>query len=139
MAAARKGTNADDMPPLQKLILEQMHRRSWSPAQVEERGIKHATLHRYMQRVELRTMPRESTLKELAAALDLDEHQVRDAAYRSMAANRGSRDSVGEAAPVARARQGGPVLPLEGLTEEQQEHLRRTAEIFRSQNPKAGP
>lgn len=38
---------------------------------------------------------------------------------------------------VGRGRNGGPVLPLEGLTEEQQTQLRQLAELFRSQNPKA--
>lgn len=139
MAARKRGTNPADMPPLQKLILEQMRARGWSPPQVEDRGVKHATLHRYMKPLILKGMPRDATLQELAKALDLDEQRLREAAYRSLAANRGVVDRAAEDVPVARTRQGGPVLPLEGLTEEQQEHLRRTAEIFRSQNPKAGP
>lgn len=81
---ARKDTNVEGMTPLQALIVTRMTERGWTPPQVEKRGVKHATLHRYMNPVQLRTLPRQSVLADLAKALDLTVEEVRDAAVRSL-------------------------------------------------------
>lgn len=89
------------MNPLQRLILDQMHKRGWSPKQVEARGVSHATLHRYMNPVKLQTLPRRQILEALAAALDLPLEAVRAAAMATIGWD-GSRGV--DAEPLADAR-----------------------------------
>jgi hypothetical protein len=88
LRVAKKVTKVAGMTPLQTLILDRMHDRGWDPVTVENRGVAHATLHRYMNPVLLRQMPRQSVIKSLARALDLTEDSVRNAAWLSMEANK---------------------------------------------------
>lgn len=91
---ARRDTDADGMPPLQRLIVEQMRRKGWSPQQVEDRGVSHSTLYMYTQPLTLRSLPRDATIDKLAEALDLTPDQIREAAWQSIEANRGrSKDT----------------------------------------------
>jgi hypothetical protein len=83
------------MYPLQRLVLDQMRDRGWSPKQVEDRGVKHATLHRYMNPLVLRGLPRQESLKQLADALDLDFERVLQAAKDSVGWDARRADSVG--------------------------------------------
>jgi hypothetical protein len=73
------------MTPLQALIIERMREKGWDPPDVEARGVKHATLHRYMNPVHLQQLPRKSVLRDLANALELDVDDVRQAAMDSIA------------------------------------------------------
>jgi hypothetical protein len=77
-------THAAGMSPLQALILDRMRSRGWTPKDVEDRGVAHATLHRYMNPVELKQPPRSSVLQSLASALDLPLARVQRAAVESV-------------------------------------------------------
>lgn len=72
------------MSPLQRLIVERMKARGWSNQHVEDRGVPHATLMRYINPLTMKAPPREATLRQLADALDLSFEQLRDAALASM-------------------------------------------------------
>lgn len=76
--------HAPGMSPLQALILNRMRERGWTPKQVEDRGVTHATLHRYMNPVALRQPPRKAVLEQLARALDLPLGRVEQAAVESV-------------------------------------------------------
>ena len=84
---AKRGTKARGMTPLQALVLSRMQEKQWDARTVESRGVTHATLHRYMNPVQLRQLPRQAVLEGLAKALQLDVEVVRQAA----------KDSVGTA------------------------------------------
>jgi hypothetical protein len=75
------------MNPLQRLILDRMHERGWSAKDVEDRGVKHATLWRYMNPVQLRQPPRRQVLEQLAMALDLPFEKVQRAAFETVDAS----------------------------------------------------
>ncbi len=77
-------TKVRGMSPLQALIVERMRVRGWDAKQVEARGVTHATLHRYMNPVHLRQLPRRSVIQALALALEIDESEVREAAVASL-------------------------------------------------------
>ena len=77
------------MTPLRALILGQMEARRWDPKDVEERGIAHATLHRYMNPLRMKTLPRSDVLTALATSLDLPLERVRQAAWESLEGNIG--------------------------------------------------
>lgn len=81
---ADRRAHAPGMSPLQALIINRMRERGWSPKQVEDRGVAHATLHRYMNPVELSQPPRKSVLQSLATALDLPLSRVQQAAVESV-------------------------------------------------------
>lgn len=81
---SRDSTHAGGMSPLQHLILETMRSKGWGPGDVEERGVKHATLHRYMNPVTMKALPRQQIINDLAAALDLTPERVRQAAMESL-------------------------------------------------------
>ncbi len=100
----------------------------WAPAR--------ATMSQHLQPgYWLSTMPRPKTIDELAVAIRVSAEQIREAAWRSLDANRDQK--APEEQPVGRASDGGQVLPLEGLTDEQVAALRSIAEAYRAQNPKA--
>lgn len=80
----RRVTKVSGMTPLQALILDRMRERGWTPKQVEERGVTHATLHRYMNPVRLKQLPRQSVLDQLSAALELPVSTIRLAAMDSI-------------------------------------------------------
>lgn len=82
---AKAGTNAGGMNPLQRLILDRMRERGWTPQDVEARGVTHATLHRYMNPLQLKTLPRQQVLASLAQALELPVEKVRAAAFAAIA------------------------------------------------------
>lgn len=88
---AKRVTRVAGMSPLQALITERMRAKGWDAPTVEARGVKHATLHRYMNPVALRQLPRAAVLQALATALDLDVEEVRQAA----------KDSIGDVVPQA--------------------------------------
>lgn len=81
---SKGGAHASGMSPLQTLILDRMRERGWTPKQVEDRGVSHATLHRYMNPVVLQQPPRKSVLKALADALDLPLSRMERAAVESV-------------------------------------------------------
>lgn len=81
---AERRAHAPGMSPLQALIVNRMRDRGWSPKQVEDRGVAHATLHRYMNPVVLNQPPRKSVLQSLATALDLPLSSVQQAAVESV-------------------------------------------------------
>jgi len=83
---AKRVTRVAGMSPLQALVTERMRTQGWDAPTVESRGVSHATLHRYMNPLVLRQLPRASVLTALAKALELDVEEVREAA----------KDSVGE-------------------------------------------
>lgn len=93
-------THAEGMPPLQALIINTMRERGWSPKQVEDRGVSHATLHRYMNPVELRQPPRKSILRDLATALDLPLSKVERAAVDSVGYGYSTTDEPAEPIPA---------------------------------------
>src|SRR3954447_5316928 len=78
------GAHASGMSPLQTLILDRMRERGWTPKQVEDRGVSHATLHRYMNPVVLQQPPRKSVLRALADALDIPLSKMERAAVESV-------------------------------------------------------
>jgi hypothetical protein len=80
----KTGTHSPGMSPLQRLILDRMRGKGWTAKQVEDRGVSHATLHRYMNPVQLRQPPRKSVLQSLATALDLPLRAVEQAAVESV-------------------------------------------------------
>jgi hypothetical protein len=80
------------MSPLQRLILDQMRRRGWTPADIEARGVTHPTLHRYMNPVTLKSPPRQGTQEALAKALDLPLVAVKRAALASVGWTAGSEE-----------------------------------------------
>lgn len=84
LCMAKKVTKVRGMTPLQALIRDQMERKGWEPRDVEDRGVKHATLHRYMQPIILKQLPRKSVLLSLAGALSLDVEDVLAAAVASL-------------------------------------------------------
>lgn len=75
------------MSPLRRLILDRMREKGWDPKDVEGRGVKHATLHRYMNPVEMLQLPRRSVLEALAAGLQLPVPVVTQAAKDSVGWN----------------------------------------------------
>lgn len=81
---ARKVTKVPGMTPLQALVLGRMREKQWDAKAVEARGVSHATLHRYMNPVVLRQLPRQRILESLASALDLSVDTVRQAAVESL-------------------------------------------------------
>ncbi len=81
---AGEGTQPSGMSPLQALILGRMRDKGWTPKQVEERGVSHATLWRYMNPVRLSSPPRKSVMQSLANALDLPVSEVQRAAVESV-------------------------------------------------------
>lgn len=85
---ARADTDPAGMTPLQVLILERMRQKGWDAKQVEDRGVKHATLHRYMNPIEMKQLPRQAVIQALAGALDLNEEDVLQAAKDSVAGAR---------------------------------------------------
>lgn len=103
---AEKGAHAGGMSPLQSLILDRMRERGWSPKDVEERGVKHATLHRYSNPIVLKQPPRKAVLQQLATALELDLAVVEQAAV----------ESVGYAYTGRRAVEVAPELSSEEAT-----------------------
>lgn len=88
---AKQVTRVVGMSPLRALITERMREKGWDAPTVEGRGVKHATLHRYMNPLVLRQLPRASVLEALAGALELDVEDVRQAA----------KDSIGDVEPRA--------------------------------------
>lgn len=103
------GADRAGMTPLQALILDRMAAKDWSPAEVEGRGITHATLHRYMNPVTMRQLPRQSTLDQLAAALDLPVVKIREAAWASLTGETRAT-AAGEASDVVDAIRNDPAL-----------------------------
>jgi len=87
----KKVTRVDGMSPLQALITTRMQEKGMDAPAVEARGVKHATLHRYMNPVHLRQLPRAAVLEALAQALELDVEDVRQAA----------KDSIGRPEPAS--------------------------------------
>lgn len=81
---ARADTNPAGMAPLQRLILDRMREKRWEPKHVEARGVKHATLHRYMNPIQLLQLPRRSVLEDLAHGLQLPVEEVTQAAKDSV-------------------------------------------------------
>lgn len=81
---AKKVTKVHGMTPLQALIDTRMREKGWTPKDVESRGVRHATLHRYMNPVVLKQLPRRSVLEALAAGLELDVADVEQAAIESL-------------------------------------------------------
>lgn len=81
---SKGGAHAAGMSPLQALILDRMREHGWTPKQVEDRGVSHATLHRYMNPVQLQQPPRKSVLRALATALDLPLSKLEQAAVESV-------------------------------------------------------
>ena len=82
---ARGDADAAGMSPLQRLILDRMREQGWSPKDVEDRGVKHATLHRYMNPVVLHQLPRRAVVEALADGLRLPVEKVEEAALASLA------------------------------------------------------
>jgi transcriptional regulator with XRE-family HTH domain len=72
------------MTPLAALVNEQMRKKGWTPQQVQDRGVSHSTLFRYMKNTRLRQPPRADTLQALANALDLPLSDVQKAAVDSV-------------------------------------------------------
>jgi hypothetical protein len=91
VAVAEQDTDLDDMNPLQRLIVERMRQRGWTPKEIEARGIRHATLHRYTNPLALKTPPRPATIRQLAEALDLDYDRVWRAAVDAVVWSQRSR------------------------------------------------
>lgn len=80
----KKVTKVRGITPLQALVVGRMTDKGWDPKTVEDRGVAHATLHRYMNPVELRQLPRRDVLEALARGLQLDVEDVRQAAVESL-------------------------------------------------------
>ncbi|MGZ6836795.1 MAG: helix-turn-helix domain-containing protein [Blastococcus sp.] len=81
---AGTGSDSGGMNPLQALIHRRMVERGWTPQDVEARGVSHATLHRYMNPLVLKSPPRRDTLQKLANALDLPLSEVERAGVESV-------------------------------------------------------
>ncbi len=81
---AKRVTRIEGMSPLQALVTSRMRELSLDPQAVEKRGVKHATLHRYMNPVRLFQMPRVAILEAFAKALEVDVDEVRQAAKDSL-------------------------------------------------------
>lgn len=132
---------ADVRTPLTELLQRRMDENGWRLADVTRPpdGTRpgapaRSTMSQHLQRgYWLSTMPRPKTIDELATAVRVNAEEIREAAWRSLDANRG-QDHHREAAAVGLGRQS---LDLAGLTEEQQQTLRSIAEAYRAQNPKA--
>lgn len=95
---ARRVTKVVGMTPLQALVVNRMREQGWEPKDVEQRGVAHATLHRYMQPTPLKGLPRERVMRELADALTLNYDEVLAAAMATVAGPNGdlaSRKSWG--------------------------------------------
>lgn len=136
---ARRSSEPDGMTPLQRLIVERMLDQRWEPRDVEQRGgVSHATLHRYMQPVVLKQLPRQSVLRQLADGLRLPEARVRAAAVASLEDNLadGGDEDQGSG-PVGRTGDPDAMLALDDMTPEQRAQVRAYAEFIRSQNPAA--
>jgi hypothetical protein len=136
------------MTPLTVLLHSRMEENGWKlrdvcrPPDGTLRGAPaRATMSQHLQPgYWLKSLPREQTREELAIAVRVSPDEILQAAIASLAANRHHISAPeGDGELVARGRHGGPVLPLDGLTDEQQSQLRQLAELFRGQNPKAQP
>ena len=144
---AEQRSEPDGMAPLQRLIVERMREQGWEPKDIEARGVKHATLHRYMKPVRLKNLPRQEVLQTLATALTLNYDAVLEAAMGSVGWDgTGARvvrlhgsldDADGEPRPVGRTRDPDAMLALDDMTPEQRAQVRAYAEFIRSQNPAA--
>lgn len=119
------------MNPLQTLIREQMRRKGWSYEQVEARAreagfpISSATVHTLATRKHLRRAPAEELLRALAAGLDLPLPALQMAAAEAM-----GWTLYYERTPE----QEIWIAAIDELTPDQQEHIKRTIELYREQN-----
>ena len=122
------------MSPLQRLVLGRMRERGWDPKTVEERGpVTHATLHRYMNPVVLKQLPRQDVLRSLAAGLDLTYEDVRDAAMASIDWAAGKSPALGY---LARGVEGLAALDTEDLLAERRRiELERRLRQAAADNP----
>lgn len=134
--------------PLTRLLQSRMDENGWRlrdvtrpPDGSRDGAPARATMSQHLQpNYWLSTMPRPKTIDELAVAVRCSAEEIREAAWKSLGANRGktTTDHTDDAS-VGRGSQTADVLPLAGLTAEQKQQIRSLAELFRSQNPKARP
>lgn len=119
------------MSPLQRLILDRMRERGWSPRDVEARGIKHATLHRYMNPLVMRSLPRESVMRDLSEALGLPLDEVKRAAWASLTSPDAAHVLELSARNPARPQPEAEVPMDEQLQRQVRELQQRVAELER--------
>lgn len=129
------------MSPLQSLITGRMREQGWEPKDVEARGVKHATLHRYMNPVELRQLPRRDVLESLAEGLVLPYDRVLQAAKDTVGW------TAGQSAPLHAVPDSEPDVPdliaavraHPGLLPEAKEHLINQIGLLLRVQAAAGP
>lgn len=134
------GHDSGGMSPLQTLVIEQMRRHGWGPKDVEDRGVAHATLHRYMNPVKLSQLPRRSVRQSLADALGVPFDRVTEAAMASIDWSP-ERQDLRHGAPTSAlvSQPGDSVLsaiehdPL--LLPEAKEHLQRQYLLLKRLSP----
>ena len=117
--------DANVMTPLAQLLQARMDEKGWKLQDVvppkRPNGPPRATMSHYLQPGKwLQTMPRPKAIKELAAAVQISEEAISDAAYRSLASNRGK--ALPPAEPVF-ARDDWRFQRPEGISDEQWETL----------------
>lgn len=129
-------TDLDAMNPLQRLIVERMAERGWTPKEVEARGIPHATLHRYTNPLVLKAPPRSETIRQLSKALRLDFDVVSRAGLEAVAwSHERTREEVrailaDDATASTDERLDQALTAVERMLREQ-EQLRRTIEAIK--------
>lgn len=127
---AGRRAHAPGMSPLQALIVNRMRQRGWSPKQVEDRGVAHATLHRYMNPVELSQPPRKAVLQSLADALELPLAKVQQAAVESVSYDY-TRGESPEPAPLAEVSSEDAIAADRSLHPAAKAHLLNQLQLLR--------